>query len=456
MNFHLDIKSYSYITAVITSKTNKSKEKNKEMNSKIVTVKDVLESAEEYGKDGVLVYDLDKVRDLRKIRNDRKSNDCTWVPFKFKFVDGSESRLVLKFTQVVTASGSRLPTIIGEGGPKNMIIIFKEMSETEIAAGDNVPKEKSSPEEQAIENKRVEKLVNRLVESTNDFNHVLDIIDQSYRKLCSDLAIKKDVGFTIRKNSNFKTNKDVPVNSIVQRTRANEKNPDEPISLDKPLTRIKLSLAPNGDLAIKTNYIKDLKKWEYKPNVYNTRKSTSKNDYASVLARVKDNGKLRILNKDNANAFITYNSVVDGTIVFKDISVSNFGFALSNEFGELYVKRNTKAGQYDPFTIEDRKAIAGDTDEDEDDVEVTNGKVVDDISKDIDTLDLEDESDLDKKKKSKKVKSVAKPVVKDVKKKKTKSEPVVEEEDDDDNEDNDDDYVENKDDADDVSSTLSE
>src|SRR6185436_7758200 len=53
LNFHLDIKSYSYITAVITSKTNKSKEKNKEMNSKIVTVKDVLESAEEYGKDGV-------------------------------------------------------------------------------------------------------------------------------------------------------------------------------------------------------------------------------------------------------------------------------------------------------------------------------------------------------------------------------------------------------------------
>jgi hypothetical protein len=368
-------------------------------NKKVVTVKDVLESAEKFGEDNVLSWNPTEYRD-NKQKNKTAKFDCTWIPFKFKFINDSELPMILKFTKVVTASGAKLPNTNGDGPIKNMTIVFRELTKEEIATGDNVPKEKTTLKEQAKEDERVKISVDKLFESTNDFNRALEIIDKSYNKICKELKASKTLGFNIRKDKNIKNNADVPINSIRQVHRENKDDPTgDPILLDKPLTRIKLTLGKDGDVGIDT-WNKSTNGWDFSYNVYDSRKITAKNDYKQVLAKVMENGKLRNLNKDNAGAFITYNSVVGGTIEFTDISASKAGLALSNKFRDLYVKRNTKAGQFDVYSAEDKKDMGGDSEDETPDVEITanTGKSHKDVTEDI---DIGDGSDLETKTKKK-------------------------------------------------------
>jgi hypothetical protein len=373
-------------------------------NKKVVTVKDVLDSAEKFGNDNVLRWNPTEFRD-NKQKNKTAKFDCTWIPFKFKFVDETEIPLILKFTKVVTASSAKLPNINGDGPVKNMTIVFRELTKEEIATGDNVPKEKATKKEQAKEDERVKKSVEKLFESTNDFNKALEIIDKSYNKICKELKSSKSLGFNIRKDKNIKNNTDVPVNSIRQISRENKDDPTgDPIPLDQALTRIKLTLGKDGDVGIDT-WNNTTKSWDFSYNVYDSRKANSKNDYKKVLAKVLENNNVCNLNKDNAGAFITHGSVVGGLIEFTDISASKAGLALSNKFKELYVKRNTKAGQFDVYSTEDKKEMGCDSGEEDEagDVEITanTGKFHNEITKSMDDLDIGNASDLETKSKKK-------------------------------------------------------
>lgn len=150
-----------------------------------------------------------------------------------------------------------------------------------------------------------------------------------------------------------------------------------------------------------------IKGFDFKPNVYDARKMTPKNNYARVLATVKDdNNKPALLNTTNAGVFITYKSVAGGTIEFSDIVASKVGLSLSNKFTDLYIKRNKSDSTESAFNNNDFVTMCGDDEESEDDVVMpsknSEAKSLDKSSKKVvlaaEASDIEDhlsDSDLD-------------------------------------------------------------
>lgn len=411
MNFYLNnivllvyYNKYQLAKELSTQET--SVAKSKEMSNTAVTVKEILESAAKYGKDNVLTWDPLVFRDNKK-QNKLAKFDCTWIPFKFKPVSGEEKRLNLKFSKVVTGSGAKVPQSADE--VKNLIIVFKKMVVEDIAAGDNVPLKKDSAEAQAVEDKRMASSVSDMLKATNEFEAALEIIDLSYRKVCQEMKDAKTLGFVIRKDKTKKTNADITIGTIRQTSREDRENQGEEIKLEDPLTRIKLMIDPKTGIVGNDVWVNKVK--TFKPNVYNTRKMTAKNDYAEVLATVTQGGKRCPLDKDNASDFITYRSVVGGIIEFPEIVISKFGFSLGNKFKELYVRRNKSVSTNSAFSKSELAEFGGeDEDEDDDEVEIesTVSKVqnkfakstiadnggVDDLE-DLDNSDLEDAAEED-------------------------------------------------------------
>lgn len=343
-----------------------------------VTIKDVLESAKKHGNNGVITWDPAVFRDNKK-NNKNTKFDCTWVPIKFKFANGREEPLRLKFSKVVTASGAKLPST-EDGNPKNMIIVFRTMIKEEILTGDYAPKKMDTAAEQIIEDKKMQDNASIILASTNDFNIAMECIDKSYQKVCQELKAAQSLGFTIRKDKKVKSNEDVNVYSIRQVSREDKETPGaEDIKLEFPLTRIKLMLGKDARVGIE-EYNRTTKGWDFRPNVYDSRKMTAKNNFTPTLATVKDAGKLCQLDSKNASVFITYKSIVGGIMEFQEIVISKFGLSLSNKFKELYVKRNKSNVTESAFSKEDFELLGNDGYSD-DDVEMPVTVVAEKLSK---------------------------------------------------------------------------
>jgi hypothetical protein len=334
-----------------------------------VTIKDILESAKKHGNDAVLTWDPAVFRDNKK-NNKNTKFDCTWIPFKFKFVNGNEVPLRVKFSKVLTASGAKLPSIEGET-LKNMIIVFKTLTMEEIMIGDYAPKKMDSSAEQIIEDKKMNDSALLMQTATNEFNTAMEIIDKSYQNVCQQMKNAQSLGFTLRKDKKVKTNEDINVYSIRQCTREDKENPgSEDIKLKFPLTRLKLMLGKDGQVGVE-NWNSTSKSFDFSANVYDSRKMSVKNNYTPVLAAVKENNKSCALNSKNAGVFITYRSVVGGILEFQEIVVSKFGLSLANKFKELYVKRNKSTLTESAFSKEDFESMVdNDNDESEDDVQM--------------------------------------------------------------------------------------
>lgn len=330
------------------------------------TIKDIFESAEKYGEDNVLSWDPENFKPKKKTTG---GFDCNWIPIKFKFKNGTESRLVLNFKKVITSSTAKLPKF-NDNGIKNMFISFRKVSEEEIAVGDFVAKKMTTEAEQIIEDKKMEMSVKETVAITNEFNDAIAIIDKSYRKICKEMKSAKSLGFSVRKDKKIKM-EDINENSIIQTHRNDADNNDaDPIELEFPLTRIKLMVSKNGQIAVDT-WDNASKAFKSKPNVFDARKMTAKNEYKPTLATVKVDGKSRPLDSDNAGTFISYRSVLGGQIEFPEIIISKVGFSLSNKFLDVFVRRNKSNLQEATFSKDDLKEMAGDEDEEsEEEVEM--------------------------------------------------------------------------------------
>lgn len=365
------------------------------MSTTYVTVSDVLASAQKYGDSQVLTWDPTVYRDLKQ-KNKNSKYDCTYLPIKFKFVNGIETPLRLKFFKVVTASGAKLPSSVEEDKIKNLIIAFRKMSEEEILVGDYAPSKMASDAEQIIEDKNKKDTVNALFNATNDFNRALEIIDKSYLKVCEDLKEAKSLPFSVRKDKKVK---DITIYPLRQCTREDKENPDaDPIQLEHPIARIKLMLGKDGRVGVES-WDNSIKGWSFRPNVFDSRKMGPKNGNQPVLATVKENGKARELDAKNAGVFITFKSVVGGIVEFQEIVSSKFGLSLKQNFKELYVKRNKSNLAESTFSKEDMALMGGD-DESEDDVEMPVAEVTEKIKKSkisaVEVSDLEDnDSDSD-------------------------------------------------------------
>jgi hypothetical protein len=336
-----------------------------------ISLDDVIASETKFGC--VLEYDIKKVRDLKTL-NPKSKYDTTYIPLLFKHVNGKSMRVKIKFSEIMISSGAKIPQGSDDGGiAKNLNISFMKMSKTDIEGGDYEAKEKDSEEKQLKENKRISDNIARYEQYNAKFIKVLEIIDLSYKSVCEDLKKKEDLPFRIKKD---RKQTDVVIYSMKQVTRLNkETNTDD--ALENPIYRLKVSVCMKdncnkGQIGIWSTYNN-----EFKPTVFDARKMTKRNNYQPVPAKVKVGGKLRNLDVSNASSFITYKSLIGGSIMFECITASKFGLSLSNSFYDLYVFRHKSKAQQNVITKEEILAMRGgveEEEEEEEDVEIIESK----------------------------------------------------------------------------------
>lgn len=369
---------------------------------KTITIEEALESIKKYGKTNVLVWKVDEFRDNNAAgktqakkgagagKGAKTRNDCTWVSIYFKKANGDEVYPNIEFERVLAASSAKIPMNSSDEAAKNMTIAFRYFSEEEVATGDYVPKKKDTEEAQEKENKRVAKLVTVLHKNTKDFMEVMEAIDLSYQRCCAEIKSTKNLEYSVKKSKSFKTTDDVTIFSIRQTTVLNKETGKED-KLEYPMTRIKLMLDKDGRVGT-TIWNKSTQSREFCLNVYDVRKIVV--GEKPVLAKVKVNGKLEHLSSRTAGKFISYRSQLSGTIIFKDITISKFGFSLSNCFYDVYVKRHNNASPDGELTAERMRKIKGSDDEDDEKVEDVEFKSDDEEKEDegAESSDLEDKA----------------------------------------------------------------
>lgn len=332
-----------------------------------LSLEEVIDSHAKYGC--VLTYNEKKVRDLKTL-NPKSVYDTTYIPLQFKHVNGKLMPVRIKFNEQIISSSAKAPKTSGdEGIPKHLNLSFMRLTRDEIAGGDYAPKQKATPELQAIEDARVDANITRYMENSEKFLKVLEIIDNSYKSVCTELiANEQTLPFRIRKD---RKQKDITVFSRKQETRLNEDtNQDE--KLENPIYRLQIPVfKKDGRIGRWSAY---MNKFQY--TVFDARKMTKKNNYMAVPAKVKLGDKLVDLDVSNAPAFISRKSLVGGSATFDSIVASKFGFSMDNCFYELYVHRYKTKASYASTTAEDIIRMRGgeDTASDNDDVEVSEEK----------------------------------------------------------------------------------
>lgn len=327
-----------------------------------ITLDDVLASAGKYNG-CVLVADLKKVRDLKKI-NPKSKFDTAYIPLLFKHVNGKNMKVKIKFNEQLIASNAKAPQGASDDeAPKQLNVAFMCMKRGDIEGGDYVPKGKETKDEQEKENKRVSDNIQRYMANNEKFINVLNIIDASYKSVCKELmGDENSLPFKIRKDRKAK---DIPIWSMKQATRL-DKETDVEEKLENPIYRLKISVCKhkdhNGKIGIWSNYHN-----EFKPTVFDARKMTKKNNFQPVPAKVKVDGKMRDLDVNTASSFIVYKSLIGGTITFECIVASKFGLSLSNSFYDMYVFRHKTKEEQQTIGRDEILAMRGGCEEEESD-----------------------------------------------------------------------------------------
>jgi len=350
---------------------------------KSISLDDVLASEAKFGC--VLSYNAKDVRDLKTL-NPKSKYDTTYLPIKFKHVNGSEVPLKIKISEIMIGSSAKAPQGADEDGiPKHLNIAFMNLKRSDIEGGDYVPNKKSSPELQEVENKRVADNITRYSDNLKKFVKVLEIVDSSYKKLCEDIKTNEaSFSFRVRKDRN---QKEINVFSIKQVTRLNrESNKDE--KLENPIFRLKVPVCKNdGRVGLWSKYHNS-----FKPIVFDARRMNKKNNYQPVPAKVKVDGKLRDLDVTNASSFISYKSLIGGNITFECIVASKFGLSMNSSFYDLYVYRHKAKSSQNTISKEEIIQMRGGVDENEDeesDVELADEKEEKNVDDDEDDDDEE-------------------------------------------------------------------
>lgn len=350
---------------------------------KSISLDDVIASEAKFGC--VLSYNAKEVRDLKTL-NPKSKYDTTYMPIKFKHVNGTEVPVKIKISEIMIGSSAKAPQGSDDDGiPKHLNISFMNLKKSDIEGGDYVPNKKNTPELQEIENKRVSDNIARYEDNLKKFIKVLDIIDSSYKKLCEDIKSNENsFTFRVRKDRN---QKEINVFSIKQVTRLNrESNQDE--KLENPIFRLKVPVCKNdGRVGVWSNYHNS-----FKHIVFDARRMNKKNNYQPVPAKVKVDGKLRDLDVTNASSFISYKSLIGGNITFECIVASKFGLSMNSSFYDLYVYRHKAKSSQNTISREEIIQMRGGVDENEDeesDVEISDEK----SEKDVEDEDEDEEAE---------------------------------------------------------------
>jgi hypothetical protein len=133
-----------------------------------------------------------------------------------------------------------------------------------------------------------------------------------------------------------------PVSVFRQTERINPENPNRKIALEKPIYRLKMPVYDNKVLVSWRSKAGMMESAEY---VYDARKTiinkrTKQTTLVPAKILNKKTGKLCQLDVDNCREFITDRSILTGRLELPKLVISTKGFAISQEFRQLIVKRH--------------------------------------------------------------------------------------------------------------------
>jgi len=214
---------------------------------------------------------------------------------------------------------------------------------------------------QTQENSSMEELIQEYSRNTNLFVEFWECVHLAFVAQAKVLRDSQDEAeFTIAKG---KGKPDPCEFKQSVRTEGKGKHKKE-IPLPKPLYRAKIPVHS------KTGRVGD---WNYKEEsirpVYDARKSTRKNKFKLVEAKVPDEkGRMVSLKYTNAAQFLTFKSVLSGFVTLKDIAFHMFGISLGTKLTNLCVFSNqskSKNSGYVEEELQEKVRKRGVSDDDE-------------------------------------------------------------------------------------------
>jgi hypothetical protein len=340
-----------------------------------VSIDDVLASHAQH-PNAVLSWSPTDFGDL-KTKNKKAKFDVTWVNLKFKTAAGKKVPCRLKLVNQILSSGAKAPQTKAEDDISTFTVQFRTMLREDIEGGDYVARPRETEKEQEIENKRIIENVDEYLANNIKLIQVLDILNNSFVNVANEIIEadkKKTLKFTVRKD---RKKKEITIFPLKQSNRYDDEKRED-IPLDSPIFRIKLPVYKKDGRIGTWNSYKD----QFRPTVYDARKMTKKNGYKPVAAYVKKGTKKIELNRKNVTSFITYKSLISGTVNFESATISKAGISLGNKFYEMYIVRHKSNTAKETVTVNEIASMRA-------------GIASDDEGSDVDEEDVKKESDGD-------------------------------------------------------------
>ena len=262
---------------------------------------------------------------------------------EFKRLDGTFGPLYLDFTQQILGSGLKLPPKTDADKASYLQIVFRRLTAEEF--------EKSDYNKEDVQT---------LLKENSEFIDALDIVYEELQKMIqSEILRHKDKKFEWPSATRT-------INMFCQKYRLDEKQetviddidddgnpkPADPnagkIKLDNPLYRIRIPLERTQNKIKRFGYqdstgnfkysITDLQKTQREA----AKRTDKKSRIVEIPARVVSKGQAIDINNYNAQHFVTYMSLTNGTLRPARITISMYGVSSAMEAARLAVWHHKK------------------------------------------------------------------------------------------------------------------
>ncbi len=187
---------------------------------------------------------------------------------------------------------------------------------------------------QEKENQEMKEWITEYMGTTKEFIKTLDNMNDAFKKMCKRLikmGDNEELAFDVQKDSSATGPPKIGTIKQSEKVEGKGKN-KKTIKFDHALYRTKLAVNKKDGQIGNYNYTKG----EIYHTVFDARMSNKNNDWAAVPARVFEKNKKgvlvgRALTWRNVGKFITYKSLIDGQITFKEATMSKSG-GISSKF----------------------------------------------------------------------------------------------------------------------------
>jgi len=262
---------------------------------------------------------------------------------EFKRLDGTFGPLYLDFTQQILGSGLKLPPKTDADKASYLQIVFRRLNAEEF--------EKSDYNKEDVQT---------LLKENAEFIDALDIIyDELQKMIQTEILRHKDKKFEWPSATRT-------INMFCQKYRLDEKQeaqiddvdddgnpkPADPnagkIKLDNPLYRIRIPLERNQNKVKRFGYVDGTGNFKYsitdlqKTQREAAKRTDKKSRIVEIPARVISKGQAIDINNYNAQHFVTYMSLTNGTLRPARITISMYGVSSAMEAARLAVWHHKK------------------------------------------------------------------------------------------------------------------